>query len=166
MLQVPDEDDCDILQYHVPDILSHHYSYDTELTNAEDATMPSQQQEGSTIEKSREVLMSDIEKTIEQLVTSILVGEPMKLPLHVRKLTTAIPAQRYYMYIRMHIIMKLMSFTNRKRKDIDSSTQQVLYNNSNLRYLSLSCASSAKTLGMVICIQTYFHIPYTRIFCS
>lgn len=64
-------------QYRVLDILDHR------------CETPMASQQGSTIEKSREVLMSDIEKTIEQLVTSVLVGEPIKLPLVVRKLTTS-----------------------------------------------------------------------------
>lgn len=82
--QVVSIDDSSSSQYRVPDILDHHTQplFDTQRT-----TISSQQR--STVEKSREELMADIEKTIEQLVMSILVGEPIKLPLVVRKLTTS-----------------------------------------------------------------------------
>ena len=41
----------------------------------------------STEEKSRESLMSEIEDTIEQIFTSISIGEPFKLPMKSRPLT-------------------------------------------------------------------------------
>lgn len=40
--------------------------------------------QGSTFAKSREELMADIEKTIEQIIVSISLGEPVQLPIYTR----------------------------------------------------------------------------------
>jgi predicted RNase H-like HicB family nuclease len=40
--------------------------------------------QGSTIAKSRQELMSNIEETIENIFTSISLGEPIKLPFYTR----------------------------------------------------------------------------------
>ncbi|KAI9473801.1 MAG: Spo11/DNA topoisomerase VI subunit A [Benjaminiella poitrasii] len=80
--------------------------------------------------------MSDIEDTIEQIIASIMIGEPIKLPFLTRK---------------------LVSTQQHKKRKEDASPSISEYNEeeangNNVRYLSLSSASSTKALARYISV--------------
>jgi hypothetical protein len=74
-------------QYRVPDILDHHLPVDTYdssivVPSSSNTTLSSTR---STVEKSRESIMLDIEEIFAQMIASISVGEPITLTLLNRK---------------------------------------------------------------------------------
>lgn len=62
---------------HILDHTTSYYSQEKPVTNTQN----------STVARSRQELMSDIQDTIENLITSIALGEPIKLPITIRKST-------------------------------------------------------------------------------
>ncbi|OBZ85937.1 hypothetical protein A0J61_06005 [Choanephora cucurbitarum] len=95
--------------HQVPDILDHQQTLPpvppniTLTPKSEPVSSPSdllplyqasQKTTGSTIEKTREDLMSDIERTIMQMMHSITVGEPIQLSLVSRKQNTGQPLRK------------------------------------------------------------------------
>lgn len=77
------------------DILDHTQNYQhittTTASTASSSTLSSLNSsvltQGSTIAKSRQELMNDIEQTIQSIITSISLGEPIKLPFYTRNIT-------------------------------------------------------------------------------
>ncbi|KAG1179847.1 hypothetical protein G6F70_002140 [Rhizopus microsporus] len=98
----------------------------------------------STVHKPREALMQDIEQTIMQVIESVSIGQPIKVPLSVRKL----PSRVYVNYID-RIYHNNYLFSKRKTANHDQQTnreEQTSIDNQ-IRTLSLSTGSSAKTLA-------------------
>lgn len=94
-IDILDNDNDNFLSnINVPDVLDHEQSnrimpsssfYQNDFNVPNDTTITTSL--SSTEEKSRESLMSEIEDTIEQIFTSISIGEPFKLPMKSRPLT-------------------------------------------------------------------------------
>ncbi|KAI7904690.1 Spo11/DNA topoisomerase VI subunit A [Cokeromyces recurvatus] len=126
-------------------VLDHHnlqtsfckINYDAAVTQILFPTSTGSQQLFTTVQKSRESVMSDIEDTIEQIITSIMIGEPIKLPFLTRKLGST----------QQH---------KKEKEDINNdlnphynTTEEVV---NNVRYLSLSNAVSTKALARYISV--------------
>lgn len=93
-----DDDNTNYNDKGLPDILDHTHNY---YCNAPSSTSSlesiSSTQQGSTVAKTRQELMSEIEDTIEQLINSISLGESIKLPFTCRSNTITAKPQTLQM---------------------------------------------------------------------
>ncbi|KAI8982156.1 Spo11/DNA topoisomerase VI subunit A [Mycotypha africana] len=130
------------------------------------------QHQRSTVEKSREELMSEIEQTVDQIMTSIMLGEVIRLPIAVRKLTTSsssMPSSMSSSSSQQHNGKKskaaIVSESNAVSSNgghFEMSSQplnttilshfQQQQSVQQTRILSLNCASSAKTLARYLSV--------------
>ncbi|KAI7887784.1 Spo11/DNA topoisomerase VI subunit A [Mucor mucedo] len=84
-----DGEDTQTYSTNVSDILdhTHHYPYTAPSisSSASDSISSTPPQQASTVAKTREEVMKEIQNTIEQMVTCIALGEPIRLVLNRRK---------------------------------------------------------------------------------
>lgn len=86
---VSDDEDGGSISYNqnVPDILDHthncYYAAPTSSTSSLEST-----QQGSTVARTRQELMFEVEDTIEKLIRSIALGETIRLPFTCRNSAT------------------------------------------------------------------------------
>ncbi|KAI8389281.1 Spo11/DNA topoisomerase VI subunit A, partial [Blakeslea trispora] len=129
--------------YRVPDILDYQQTsalapiktISTQPTCKDEKSMADisqQQSTGFTVEKTREDLMSEIEKTIIQMIHSIMVGEPIQLALVSRKQSKSQPLLK------------------KKKSTHDTVAMNEMIEGK--RVLSLTSGSAAKTLARYISI--------------
>ncbi|KAI9359025.1 Spo11/DNA topoisomerase VI subunit A [Pilaira anomala] len=85
---------------HILDHTTSYYSQEKLVTNTQN----------STVARSRQELMSDIQDTIENLITSIALGEPVKLPITIRKSTLS-PLSQQNSEINSHKKTRVLSLS-------------------------------------------------------
>ncbi|CEP15560.1 hypothetical protein [Parasitella parasitica] len=158
--EILDNDDDSIpSSISVPDILDHEVSSsilplsalfthqtDSNVPNDPTRTAPSL---SSTVEKSREALMSEIEDTIEQVFASIAIGESFKLPIKCRPASIRQNQKRKRPPTAMHA----------PRNDIETIST------SNTRYLTLSssCKSTQALARYLSVLQMIYEAIAHRI---
>lgn len=78
-----EDEDTTVYNKNVSDILDHTHNYQYTApfisSSSSDSISSSEQQQGSTVAKTRQELMYEIEDTIEQLISSIALGESIRL---------------------------------------------------------------------------------------